>query len=41
MDVNTKYENIEEIEKIGGVLPFNISCEGDLCYLKFSELYKK
>ena len=41
MDVNTKYENIEVIERISGSIPFNLECFNGDCYLKFSELYKK
>jgi hypothetical protein len=31
----------EHIEYVGGVIPFNVVCEGEQCYLSFSDAYKK
>ena len=40
--MDSKYEVVEaELPRINGLIPFNISCEGEQCYVKFGDLYKK
>ena len=39
--VTISESDTDPVEYIGGVIPFNVVCEGEQCYLNFGDAYKK